>query len=132
MQIQKHVIHYGLRKLLIGVPVTVPVGKDKKGKTIVANVNVKDATQFPDAKFVVRCLTCKEDFEDEKALKAGHPGHKEMVESESVHVWAFYSEDLVEELEVAPDGANKEQRKAVEEANAKIGKIGLASDVPWI
>lgn len=126
MKMQKHEIRYGLLKLLQGASVTVPVGKGR------GSVTVGDATRYPAANFVCRCVTCRQDFPTEAEMRAAHPPLKEMIESESVHVWAYFSEELAEEPELVPDGTSKDERKAIEARNAAIPKIGLVSDEPWV
>lgn len=126
MKMQKHEMRYGLLKLLQDASVVVPIGKSR------GSVKVGDMTRHPAANFVCRCITCKQDFADEKELRAAHPSQKEMVEQEMIHVWAFYSDDPAEEPELVPDGVHKDERKAIEARNAAIPKIGLVSDEPWL
>lgn len=118
-------IQYGVLKLKAGARVMVPNGKKQQ------SVEVGDKTRHPGAKFVCRCITCKEDFADEAALLKGHPPIKEMIESESVHVWAFFSESPTEEREEAPKGATPEQRKEIDDRNAALPRVGLVSDEAW-
>lgn len=125
MQIIKHDFNYGTVKLKKTARVKVPIGKGH------GSVTVGDKTRYPKATFLVRCITCKGEYADELELQAAHPPLKEMVENQSVHVWAYYSDELAAEPEPVPDGASKDERKAIEARNAAIPKIGLVSDEDW-
>jgi hypothetical protein len=125
MQIIKHEFKYGTLKLKSGARVKVPIGKGH------GSVTVGDKTRHPGATFSARCVTCRRDFENEAELVAAHPPLREMVENQEVHVWAYFSAQPASEPEAVPEGASKDERKAIEARNAAIPQIGLVSDEPW-
>lgn len=84
----------GLIKVRIGTQHLIKERrKGQKGESI----EVRDVGQHPDAKVVVRCLTCKKDFKSEKDLVSGHPSAADMKEDGETHVWGFWSEDKAPE-----------------------------------
>jgi hypothetical protein len=125
MQIIKHEFQYGTLKLKKNARVKVPLGKS------FGSVTVGDKTRHPKATFIIRCITCKGEYADEAELVAQHPPLEEMVENQSVHVWAYYSDEPAAEVEPIPEGASKDERRAIEARNAAIPKIGLVSDEAW-
>ncbi len=80
----------GLVKIRIG---TMHQISAKQRRVTGASVTVLDLGQYPDAKCVVRCLSCARDYKTEKELIAQHPTAKVMREQRETHVWGWWSDD---------------------------------------
>lgn len=137
MQQANQTIQYGLNKLRNGAQLALPQdpkSSAKKGgkKERVILITVGDKTRHPHAKFVARCMTCRKDWGNPTEMVADHPPLKEMIESEEIHSWCFHSDEPSESPEPIPEGASKEERKAIEARNMAIPKIGYVSDDDWI
>ena len=108
---------YGLIKAKIG---SCHMVRGPKGT--LQQLQVHDASRYPEAVKVVRCLTCRETYKTVEEMKAAHPTHQEMVKANEKHSWCWWTD---EQMEVrAPDGtpqldANGKQR---------MMPVGLLSD----